>query len=114
MRIGVTISRTWDDYEVIFDVLQEIYTGRPTVLVHGASQMDWFVAGVAFSLGMQLEAHPADWKNFGKGAGVIRNNEMVASGADLWLAFIKDRSPGASHCAARAAFAGIPTQRYER
>lgn len=111
MRIGVTISRDWDDHEAIVDSLLEAIRGisaHKVTLVHGASQMDYFIAGVAFMLGMELEAHPADWKRYGAGAGPKRNQEMVDAGADLWIAFIKDRSAGATDCAGKARIAGIP------
>jgi hypothetical protein len=115
MRIGVTISRDWDDYEAIayalYDVMRGVSFHKATV-VHGASQMDWFIAGVAHTLGMDTEPHPADWKQLGKGAGFIRNQEMVDTGADVWLAFIKNNSAGASDCADRAEKAGIPVKRY--
>lgn len=115
MRIGVTISRDWDDYDAVVtalsDATRHLRSGRIT-LVHGASQMDWFIAGVAYMLGMTLEAHHADWEAFGRKAGPIRNQEMVDSGADLWLAFIKGNSRGASGCAALAEQAGIPVRRH--
>lgn len=117
MRIGVTISRDWDDYAQIEDALlhavddAHISTHKVT-LVHGASQMDFAVAGIAYMLGMDIEAHPADWQLWGRGAGMRRNGEMVDGGADLWLAFIKNRSPGATDCARRAEAAGIPVRRY--
>lgn len=117
MRILVTISRDWDNYDAIDEALiqavgERIPTEYPDVtVVHGASQMDWFVAGVAYGFGMELEAHPANWR-IGKAAGFLRNQEMVDAGADLCLAFIKNGSHGASHCAERAEKAGIPTRRY--
>lgn len=120
MRIGVTISRDWFDFSAIERALRDAidsgWTDRPpqVTLVHGASQMDFAVAGIAYMLGMDLEAHPADWKSYGKSAGMVRNSEMVNSGADVWLAFIKDASPGASHCARLAEAEGIPTRRYRQ
>lgn len=45
-------------------------------------------------------------------AGFHRNSMMVALGADLCLAFINDRSAGASHCADAAQKAGIETLRF--
>jgi hypothetical protein len=58
-----------------------------------------------------VQAYPADWHTHGRAAGHLRNARMVAAGAELCLAFIRDHSRGASHCAALAEQAGIPTRR---
>lgn len=113
MRILVTISRDWDNYLEILEVVDDIIQHSPDhTFVHGASQMDWFVAGVAYALGAKLEAHPAEWAKHGSRAGPIRNSNMVDLGADLCLAFIKNKSRGATDTADKAEAAGIPTRRY--
>jgi hypothetical protein len=117
MRIIVTISRDWDDYWTVQQALANIALDfdlnfDDITIVHGASQMDWFVAGIAYTFGMKLEAHPADWEMDGRRAGPMRNQEMVDSGADLCLAFIKNGSHGATDCAKRAERADIETRRY--
>lgn len=120
MRIGVTISRDWDEddfdtiIEALYDACEEISFHKVTV-VHGASQMDFFIAGMARALGMDTEPNKADWRpagTFNKYAGFARNQKMVDKGADIWLAFIKDGSSGATDCADRAEDAGIPTKRF--
>jgi hypothetical protein len=45
-------------------------------------------------------------------AGLARNRLMVELGADICLAFVRNGSRGASHCAALAEEAGIPVRRY--
>ena len=117
MRIGVTISRDWDDYEAVVNaILDETgdTDGTQITFVHGASQMDWFIAGIAHAYDMKTEPHSADWVKHKRAAGPIRNQEMVDSGADVWLAFIKNESAGATDCARRAEEAGIPVKRFER
>ena len=124
MRILVTISRDWpeDEWETIWDAIHEACRGisfHKITVVHGASQMDFFIAGMARFTGMDTEPHRADWNKYrnlpGRNpAGFIRNQEMVDSGADVCLAYIRSNSSGASDCADRAEKAGIPTKRYRQ
>jgi len=66
--------------------------------------------------GVRVEPHKADWNGpHGKGAGHVRNQEMVDTGADVCIAF-KDKfdfSPnakgGTEDCVRRAVDAKIPT-----
>ncbi|BBX09437.1 hypothetical protein MAIC_42400 [Mycolicibacterium aichiense] len=54
------------------------------------------------------EWHPADWDQYGKAAGHIRNNHMVSLGADLCLPFPLGESRGTRGCMLAAQKAGIP------
>ena len=121
-RVLVTGSRTWTDKDTIYAALDEVLAEHPHLtVVHGAARgadqmsvtwvMDrwtWQEADVSH------EAHPAGWDLHGKRAGMMRNAEMVRAGADVCLAFIKDKSPGATGCARLAEEAGIPVRRYEQ
>jgi hypothetical protein len=81
--------------------------------VHGrAPGADQIADRAALGYGCRTEVHPADWGAYGGSAGPRRNAEMVAAGADLCLAFIRNRSRGASGCARLAEKAGIPVRRY--
>jgi hypothetical protein len=62
--------------------------------------------------GARIEAHPANWVKHGRKAGPIRNALMVADGADICLAFVRNSSAGASHTARLADAAGIPLRRW--
>lgn len=123
MRILVTGSRDWDDYQRIQDALSEQYhcwehedCGERYVVVSGAcpTGADLLCEQWAGRLGWEIERHPAEWDRYGKGAGFRRNAEMVELGADLCLAFIKNESKGATHTADLAEAAGIKTLRYEQ
>ena len=112
-RVLVTGSRTWADEAVITDALRE-YWAAGAVLISGACPRgaDAITERLWSSWGGQVERHPADWET-GRAAGMERNAAMVAAGADVCLAFIRDDSPGASHAARLADLAGIPVHRYE-
>ncbi len=114
MRILITGSRTWTDKVTIAQAIREawLFAGRPygVVVVHGGARGADYIADVyAKRLGFSVEVHEADWPNFGKAAGYIRNKEMVDAGADVCLAFIRNESNGATMCADLAQKAGIPT-----
>lgn len=115
-RILVTGSRDWDDDPLLCIQLgfaiQDL--GGDVTVVHGAcpSGADKTADTWCRNHGIPVERHPADWRWHGRAAGPIRNAEMVAAGADLCLAFIKDGSRGATHCAHLAEAAGIPVKRW--
>ncbi|WP_031467140.1 SLOG family protein [Sciscionella sediminilitoris] len=113
-RILVTGSRDWTDTTTIQTALAEQWGDGKAVLVHGACPRgaDRIAHYLWSAWGGRVETHPADWQAHGRAAGSRRNAEMVAAGAQICLAFICDGSTGASHTAALAETAGIPTHRY--
>lgn len=112
MRILVTGSRDWVDWNVINRTLLEYAEATSLVIVHGAcpTGADAFAQRWVEYQRVTVERYPADWQRFGKSAGFRRNAEMVALGADVCLAFIRNHSRGATHTANLAAKAGIPVR----
>jgi hypothetical protein len=132
MRILVTGSRTWRDATTIahaLDAATSEFDGTPT-LIHGTARgADTIAAAHAARRGWRIEPHPADWSTCGPDcrpdhwrtrsdgalycptAGHRRNAAMVAAGADVCLAFIRNASPGATACARLADRAGIAVVR---
>lgn len=119
MRILVTGSRDWDDWRTLSRALVDHWDYAVTV-VHGAcpsgadEMADWLCENVLNQMEciLKVERHPAEWLKYGKSAGFRRNAEMVNLGADVCLAFIKNKSKGASHTADMAERAGIKTRRF--
>ena len=118
MRVLITGSRTWSHRQFIWEQFREMLRRYPvdphdiTVISGTAAGADVICESVAEAYGMTVERHPANWGQYGKRAGFIRNDEMVRTGADLCLAFIRDNSKGATMCADLAEAAGIQTVRF--
>ena len=112
-RVLVTGSRTWEDREGITFELARLALLHPegVTVVHGACPRgaDAMADQEARKLGLSVERHRADWSQ-GKAAGFQRNQAMVDLGADVCLAFIREHSKGATHCARAAEKASIPVE----
>lgn len=114
-RVLVTGSRTWTNVAAIEQALRMLAVRLPgATLVSGAcpTGADAIAEQAWNAIGLPVERHPADWDQYGKLAGFIRNTRMVALGADVCVAFIAGNSRGASMTAGLAERAGIPTHRY--
>jgi len=114
-RVLVTGSRTWTRAAAVVAALDVLHAehGAALVVVHGACPRGADAIAEAWCRRRRapVERYPADWST-GRGAGMARNAAMVATRPDLCLAFIHDRSPGATHCAELAEAAGVPTIRH--
>ncbi len=116
MKILVTGDREWDDYQTVLSELEK-FSAPETVLIHGACRgADIICAEIATALGFVVKAFPADWEKFGKGAGPIRNQQMITENHllpdDLCLAFHNniENSRGTRDMLSRAEKAGIKTK----
>ena len=106
MRVIVCGSRSWTDRGRIADRLFDLPPG--STIVHGAAKgADRIAHQEAEKLGHFVEPHPADWETHSKRAGIIRNEEMAALGADLCIAFWDGLSTGTAHMVDRAEAHGI-------
>ncbi len=70
---------------------------------------DWQAHRWALGRRWEIEEYPADWDRYSRGAGMIRNGEMVKLGADVAVAALEpgERCTGTRDCARRAQRAGI-------
>lgn len=117
MRVLVTGSRDWEDGQAVYDaldnLLRETRVGEVFVVVHGGcpsgadhQAQHW----VDTTMGVSAEVHHADWDTHGRSAGPYRNRQMVESGVDVCLAFIRNGSRGATGCSNLATVLGVPVR----
>ena len=95
----VTGSREISDYRFVFKSLDDIKKDYSfdSLLTGGAEGVDFLVKLYALYHKIPYEQIKPDWKQFGKGAGAIRNAEMVDicdKGTAIWDGF----SRGTQHC----------------
>ena len=112
MRVLVCGDRLWDDLGTLLKRLEAL--PEDTVVIHGACRgADRMGGAAAKTLDFEVEEYPADWGRYGRGAGVIRNQQMLDEGrVDLVLAFHADigRSRGTADMVRRARKAGLPVE----
>jgi len=118
MRVLVTGSRKWRDWQMVYAALNEVYVAwLPTrddnegfIVVHGGAvgadsyADEWARAGRPHVV---PEEHKANWELLGHHAGEERNGRMVERGADLCLAFPTGVAKGTRNCMKLARRAGI-------
>lgn len=102
MKVLVTGDREWTDEAAIeraFDRFQ------PTELIEGGCRgLDLLARKVAERRGIPVTEVPAQWDRHGKGAGPIRNGEMLNLKPDVVLAFHNNfkNSKGTKNCVDQA------------
>lgn len=109
VKVLVSGSRGWpfEDGWVIRQRLNELPSDAE--VLHGDARGVDRVAHLhwAEALGRPYRRFPADWDRFGKGAGLIRNIEMLDENPDLVLAFWDGNSRGTKHVIDEAQRRGI-------
>lgn len=109
MRLLVCGDRNWTDKGPI-EAYLSTFTPGTTVVIHGGARGADTIAGeVATQMGMAVEQYPADWAQYGRAAGPVRNRQMLNSQIDLVVWFHRDiaSSRGTRNMIAQAGQAGI-------
>lgn len=97
MRTIVCGSRSVTDYELLVDIMKGIPWQITTILSGNARGVDKLGERYAKEYSIPLEIYPANWKLYGKRAGLERNLEMIAKSEAL-IALWDGISVGTKHC----------------
>ena len=97
-RVIIAGTRSFSDYELLRDscnnLLSEKQRTHTVVVISGTARgADQMGERYARERGFQLRRFPADWEQYGKSAGHIRNAKM-ADNADALIAFWDGESKG--------------------
>jgi hypothetical protein len=99
-KVVVAGSRDFTDYTLLKRRLDEALRNKVsegiTVVSGAARGADKLGEMYAKERGYEIDSHPADWEQYGKRAGYIRNEEMAKS-ADALVAFWDGKSRGTQH-----------------
>ena len=105
IRLIVAGTRTFDDYVLMKEKLDQIilglredYSGAPVVIISGnAKGADQLGIRYAMERNLSFRRFPAQWHQYGKAAGPMRNAQMLAyakEGIPALVAFWDGKSRG--------------------
>lgn len=84
------------------------YMPEGLTIINGAAKgADVIASDWAIVNWVPLEEYPADWETYGKSAGLIRNEQMLATGIDIVIAFPRGEARGTGHMIKIATKAGV-------
>jgi hypothetical protein len=108
MIIVVTGGRDYRDEKKVFETLNKLHATKTVTLVveGGASGADDLARAWALANGISVKTYPAQWNEYGKLAGPIRNGQMLdEERPDLVVAFPGGR--GTANCTKQARERGL-------
>lgn len=113
MRLLITGDRKWTDYDMVKRGIERQMRIEPIeVVIHGgAAGADTLAGEVAASLGIPVLVFAAQWDQYGRAAGPVRNQQMLDVGLPTHvLAFhpFLPASKGTADMIRRARKAGLP------
>ena len=93
MNVAIIGSRSFTDYERAERFLAEQNIDISRIISGGAKGADAIAERYASEHGISITVYLADWTRYGRGAGMIRNNLIIAD-ADVVIAFWDGDSKG--------------------
>lgn len=110
MRVLICGDRNWKDREAIFACVGALAEGVP--VIEGEQRgADKIAAEAGRFHGVTVLGYPAEWNRYGKGAGAIRNRQMLKEGKPTLVVFFHNNlreSKGTKDMVKIAVGAGVP------
>jgi len=94
MNIAIVGSRDFTDKDLFWSVLEKYKLSRCDCIVSGGARgADSLARWYAHTKAIKLKEFLPDWKRYGRGAGFIRNKQIIEA-ADIVIAFWDGKSKG--------------------
>jgi hypothetical protein len=117
-RFFITGSRDLFIEKDIKNVLANLYAKginpkKMVMVVGDAKGVDATATKLWQKAGLRIEIYQAEWEEYGKKAGMLRNMAMLSSGVDYGYGFCKNNSKGTSGMLTLATEFGVPFERFD-
>ena len=107
MKVIVAGSRDVRDFDAVSKAIKDSGFEVTLIIHEGARGVDTLAEKWAVKNDIPFEKYPADWDQYNKAAGHIRNSQMAAAGEAL-VAIRKDGSRGTTNMIEQAKKKGLP------
>lgn len=96
MKLAVVGGRDFEDYRLLYDSLWPITRFDTEIISGGARGADSLAERFAMQCLLNYTEFPADWEQYGKRAGYLRN-KLIVDECDQLIAFWDGESKGTKH-----------------
>ncbi len=99
MNVGIVGSRNFSNLEYVEDFILQLHIANPidlTIISGNAPGVDKTAENYAHKNGIPVLSLPANWDEYGRRAGYLRNIKIVDN-SDLVVAFWDGKSKGTQH-----------------
>ncbi len=103
MNVAIVGSRNFTDYNKVKNTIIDLYdvTSITSIVSGGARGADTLAEKFANEFGITKTIFHAEWKRYGRGAGMIRNSQIIEN-SDVIFAFWDGISEGTKNSINRA------------
>lgn len=106
MKVIIAGGRDYHNYDTLLEAIKESQFPISTVISGGAKGVDALGEKYAEEMNISLKIYNADWEQFGRAAGPIRNGKMAEEGEAL-IALWDGKSKGTKNMIETATKKGL-------